>query len=104
MFSSLSTFFCSCSAVAPTSGFGGGVRPFTELPQWALRAAPGDARLGKHTRLDLELSFPGPQVGDRSYLIQFDGVSLVVVLAANDSVQVELIELYYVAGARHQSP
>ena len=72
--------------------FGGGVRPFTELPQWALRAAPGDARLGKHTRLELELSFPDPQVGDRSYLIQFDGVSLVVVLAANDSVQVELLD------------
>ena len=72
--------------------FGGGVRPFGELPQLGLRVAPGDAPLGKHTRLELELSFPGPEVGDRSYLLQFDGVHLIVVLAANDSVQVELID------------
>lgn len=72
--------------------FGGGARPFIELPQLALRAAPGDVPLGKHTRLELELSFPGPEVGDRSYLLQFDGVRVIVVLAANDSVQIELIE------------
>ena len=39
--------------------------PMGSEPADSLRAAPGDARLSKHTRLDLELAFPGPQVGER---------------------------------------
>jgi len=72
--------------------FAGGARSFADQSPLALRASPGMKARGKHTRLDLELSFPQPAVGDRSYLIEFDGVSAVVVLAANDSVQVELID------------
>lgn len=72
--------------------FAGGGRPFAEQPQLALRADPGLRTLGKHTRAELELTFPQAGVGDRSYLFEFDGVSLIVVLAANDSVQVELID------------
>ena len=47
--------------------------------------------VGKRTRLQLEAAFPGPAVGDRSYLLEFDGVRLVFVLGADDSVQVELV-------------
>lgn len=72
--------------------FAGAARPFDEQPQLALRGDPGVAFGSKHARLDLEWTFPKPAVGDRSYLLDFDGVSLVVVLAANDSVHVELID------------
>jgi serine/threonine protein kinase len=72
--------------------FAGGGRPFAEQPLLALRAEPGMRALGKHTRAEIELTFPQPAVGDRSYMIEFDGVQLIVVLAANDSVQVELID------------
>ena len=72
--------------------FAGAARPFDEQPQLALRGDHGVAFGSKHARLDLEWTFPKPAVGDRSYLLDFDGVSLVVVLAANDSVHVELID------------
>ena len=72
--------------------FAGGRRPFSEQPTLALR---GDAGLGadaKHTQLELEVSFPDAGVGDRSYLVEFDGVSFALVLAADDSVHAELID------------
>ncbi len=71
--------------------FAGGPRPFSEQPQLALRGDPGLQAAARRTRLELECTFPRSAVGDRSYLVAFDGVSFILVLAANDSVQVEMI-------------
>ena len=71
--------------------FAGGPRPFAEQPQLALRGDPGLRAAARRTRLEVECTFPRSTVGDRSYLLAFDGVALMLVLAANDSVQVELI-------------
>ncbi|MEC7725313.1 MAG: serine/threonine-protein kinase [Planctomycetota bacterium] len=72
--------------------FAGSARPFDEQPQLALRGAAGAQVQSKRARLAIEWTFPKPAVGDRSYLLAFRGVSMVVVLAANDSVHVELID------------
>ena len=61
-------------------------------PGLALRGDPGLVRVGKRARLELAVSFPDAAVGDRSYLLEFDGVSFALVLAADDSVHAQLIQ------------
>lgn len=56
----------------------------------ALRGKPGHEPRSKNTRLELEMKFPA---GDnRWYIIEFDGLTMMLVIAANNSVQVELME------------
>jgi hypothetical protein len=56
----------------------------------ALRGKPGHQPRSKNTRLELEMKFPA---GDnRWYIIEFDGLTMMLVIAANNSLQVELME------------
>lgn len=70
--------------------FAGGGGLWKEQAARALRGKPGHEARAKNTRLELELKFPS---GDnRWYIIEFDGIKMMLVIAANNSVQVELME------------
>lgn len=70
--------------------FAGGGGLWKEQASRALRGKPGHEPRSKNTRLELEMKFPG---GDnRWYIIEFDGLTMMLVIAANNSVQVELME------------
>jgi tRNA A-37 threonylcarbamoyl transferase component Bud32 len=72
--------------------FAGGRRPWSEQSDLALHGRPGFVKRTQKSRLDLEVAFPSREVSRRSCLIEFDGVSLMLVVAANDSVQMELVD------------
>ncbi|MFT4512214.1 MAG: serine/threonine protein kinase [Planctomycetota bacterium] len=70
--------------------FAGGGGLWKEQANRALHGRPGHDARSKRSRLDLEMKFPA---GDnRWYIIEFDGIKVMLVIAENDSVQVELIE------------
>lgn len=70
--------------------FAGGGGLWKEQATRALHGKSGHEPRSKNTRLELEVKFPA---GDnRWYIVEFDGISLMVVIAANNSVQVDLME------------
>jgi hypothetical protein len=76
--------------------FAGSKRPWKEHLSVALRGYPGYADLStqptqpKQTTLMLEMAFPAGD--DRFYIIGFDGILVMLVIAKDNSVQVELID------------
>lgn len=72
-----------------TLEFAGSRRPWKEQPNLALRGSSGHDARTKKTQLQLELAFPGGD--DRHYIIEFDGIRVILVIANDNSVQVEVI-------------
>ncbi len=70
--------------------FAGSKRPWKEQPIVALHGRPGHADLSTQTTLMLEMAFPAGD--DRFYIIEFDGIRVMLVIAKDNSVQVELID------------
>lgn len=67
---------------------GGGL--WKEQASRALHGKSGHPARAKNTRLELEMKFPD---GDnRWYIVEFDGIKVMLVIAANNSVQVELMD------------
>ena len=72
-----------------TLEFAGSKRPWKEQPNLALRGRSGHDARTKKTQLQLELAFPAGD--DRYYIIEFDGIRVMLVIAKDNSVQVEVI-------------
>ena len=70
--------------------FAGSKRSWKDQATVALRGRPGYTARSTKTRLELEMAFPGGD--DRYYIIEFDGVRVMLVIANDNSVQVELID------------
>ena len=70
--------------------FAGSKREWKDQPTVALKGRSGHPARVRQARLEVEMAFPG---GDgRYYIIEFDGVSVMLVIAKDNSVQVELID------------
>ena len=70
--------------------FAGGGGLWEDQANRALRGFSGHSPRANNTRLELELKFP--EGDNRWYIIEFDGIKVMLVIAANNSVQVELME------------
>jgi tRNA A-37 threonylcarbamoyl transferase component Bud32 len=70
--------------------FAGGGGLWKEQASRALHGKTGHEARSKNTRLELEMKFP--KGDNRWYIIEFDGITMMLVIAANNSVQVELME------------
>ena len=70
--------------------FAGSKRPWKQQPSVALHGRPGHSDRSTQTTLQLEMAFPAGD--DRHYIIEFDGIRVMLVIAKDNSVQVELID------------
>ena len=77
-------------AVGEDLEFAGGGGLWINQGSRSLRGRPGHTARSEHSRLELELKFPAAD--PRWYIVEFDGVTVMIVIAANNSVQVELME------------
>lgn len=70
--------------------FGGGGGLWKDQANRALHGWPGHKNQSTETRLELELKFP--EGDNRWYIVEFDGVKLMLVVDSYNIVQVELME------------
>jgi tRNA A-37 threonylcarbamoyl transferase component Bud32 len=72
--------------------FADGGRPFRELALQQLSLRPGFAAPTQRMELQLDLVVPPASVGRRLWLLDCCGIAFVLVLGANDSVQVAFVD------------
>jgi tRNA A-37 threonylcarbamoyl transferase component Bud32 len=75
-----------------TLEFAGSQRPWNELEQQKLEGPGGVEPGAARSVCAFDVVFPPPTVGRRFYVFEFRGIACVVVLGANDSVQVALVD------------
>ncbi len=72
--------------------FAGGARPWAEQAQHALLGNTGIGADVLRSRLVLDFAVPAATVGRRFHLLEFRGVAIVLVFAADDSVHAALVD------------
>jgi tRNA A-37 threonylcarbamoyl transferase component Bud32 len=72
--------------------FAAGDRPWSELPRQALRCTTGIDGSADRSLLELDVVLPSSTVGRRLYVVQFRGVAVLLVVAANDVAYAALVD------------